>query len=517
MKKLPPGWVQTSIGAIADLINGRAFKPSDWGTKGLPIIRIQNLNRQNTPFNHFPGDVDERHLVRDGDLLFAWSGTPGTSFGAHIWRGQESVLNQHIFNVRVDPEAINREFFRAAINHTLDQQIAKAHGGAGLRHVTKAAFEATPIVLPPLAEQNRIVERLNAYEQRIAAIRSSLDEGAVAVEKGRSALLAAAYDLTLLPSGRAYSSIDKAPLVSVGDIALSIAYGSSAKSAPTGKVVVLRMGNIQRGELDWTDLVFTSDEKEIDRYLLEPGDVLFNRTNGSPQLVGKTAVYHGEKPAIHAGYLIRIRCAERVLPDYLGYCLNSPAGREHCFAVRSDSAGQSNINAKKLAAFQLRCPGLEEQQAIVDLVRSGMRRLATGEAAVAQAFQMLERLNGRMLDEALTGRLSTNHSSDEPASMQLDRLIAMKQKPKIRALTRRIGAKTMKRTVLEILQEAKAPVSAQQVAELYGIKEGAAPEEVEPFYAELRALDQDGRLVAEPFKDADGAKLGDRLQLKAAG
>jgi type I restriction enzyme, S subunit len=516
MKKLPPGWVQTSIGAIADLINGRAFKPSDWGTKGLPIVRIQNLNRQDTPFNHFSGDVDERHLIRDGDLLFAWSGTPGTSFGAHIWRGPEAVLNQHIFHVRVDSEAINREFLRAAINHTLDQQIAKAHGGAGLQHVTKAAFEATPIVLPPLAEQNRIVERLNAYEQRIAAIRSSLNEGAAAVEKGRSALLAAAYDLTLLPYRRTYSSTDKAPFVSVGGIALNIAYGSSAKSAPTGEVAVLRMGNIRRGELDWTDLVFTSDEKEIDRYLLEPGDVLFNRTNGSPQLVGKTAVYHGERPAIHAGYLIRIRCDERVVPDYLGYCLNSPAGREYCIAVRSDSAGQSNINAKKLAAFQFRCPSLDEQQAIVDLVRAGMRRLAIGEAAVAQAFQMLERLNDRMLDEALTGRLGTKNSSDEPASVQLDRLVATKQKPKIRTQTRRVGAKTMKRTVLEILQEAKAPVSAQQVAELYGIKEGASPEEVEPFYAELRALDQEGRLVAEPFKDADGVKLGDHLLLKAA-
>jgi len=515
MRELPRGWVQTSIGAIADLINGRAFKPSDWGARGLPIVRIQNLNRQDTSFNHFSGDVDERHLVRDGDLLFAWSGTPGTSFGAHIWRGPEAVLNQHIFNVRVDSEAINREFLRAAINHTLDQQIAKAHGGAGLRHVTKAAFEATAIVLPPLAEQNRIVERLNAYEQRIAAIRSSLDEGAVAVEKGRSALLAAAYDLTLLPSKGPDSSPEKAPLVSVGDISVSIAYGSSAKSSPTGKVVVLRMGNIQRGELDWSDLVFTSDDREIERYLLKPGDVLFNRTNGSPQLVGKTAVYHGEMPAIHAGYLIRIRCDDRVLPDYLGYCLNSPAGREYCFTVRSDSAGQSNINAKKLAAFQLRCPSLEEQQAIADIVRSGMRRLAASEAAVAQAFKTLERLHRRIMDDALAGRLSTNDSSDEPANAQLDRLIATKQKPKIRTQTRKSGAKIMKRTVLEILQEAKAPVSAQQVAELYGIKEGAAPEDVEPFYAELRALDQDGLLIAEPVKDDTGVKLGDRLILKA--
>ena len=329
MTELPAGWTRTSLGAIAELINGRAFKPSEWGTRGLPIVRIQNLNRPDIPFNLFSGPVEERHLVHDGDLLFAWSGTPGTSFGAHIWRGSEAVLNQHIFNVRVDPEAIDREFLQAAINHTLDQQIAKAHGGAGLRHVTKAAFEATPMVLPPLAEQRRIVKRLEGYEQRVASIRSSLEETAAAVERGRSALLTAAYDLTLLPAERRSRYQGNALHVSVGDISINIAYGSTAKSEPTGKVAVLRMGNIQRGELDWRDLVFTSNEIEIERYRLAPGDVLFNRTSGSPQLVGKTAVYHGERPAIHAGYLIRVRCSERMLPDYLGYCLNSPPGREY--------------------------------------------------------------------------------------------------------------------------------------------------------------------------------------------
>ena len=90
MTHLPAGWVQTSIGAIADLENGRAFKPGDWGSTGLPIVRIQNLNRPDAPFNQFAGAVAERHIVRNGDLLFAWSGTPGTSFGAHIWRGPEA-------------------------------------------------------------------------------------------------------------------------------------------------------------------------------------------------------------------------------------------------------------------------------------------------------------------------------------------------------------------------------------------------------------------------------------------
>ena len=81
-------------------------------------------------------------------------------------------------------------------------------------------------------------------------------------------------------------------------------YGSAAKSASSGELPVLRMGNLQRGRIDWRDLVYTSDKDEISRYSLEPGDVLFNRTN-SPELVGKTSLYRGERPALFAGYLIR--------------------------------------------------------------------------------------------------------------------------------------------------------------------------------------------------------------------
>jgi type I restriction enzyme, S subunit len=70
----------------------------------------------------------------------------------------------------------------------------------------------------------------------------------------------------------------------------SVEYGTASKSAKTGKVPVIRMGNLQNGYIDWDDLVFTSDKDEIEQYMLNPGDVLFNRTN-SPELVGKTAIY----------------------------------------------------------------------------------------------------------------------------------------------------------------------------------------------------------------------------------
>ena len=99
-------------------------------------------------------------------------------------------------------------------------------------------------------------------------------------------------------------------------------YGTAAKSAETGAVPVIRMGNLQRGRIDWDNLAFTSDPDEIEQYSLKSGDVLFNRTN-SPELVGKTSIYKGERPALFAGYLVRVNQIEEIgSGPYLTYFLN---------------------------------------------------------------------------------------------------------------------------------------------------------------------------------------------------
>ena len=152
--------------------------------------------------------------------------------------------------------------------------------------------------------------------------------------------------------------------VRVGDVCTNIQYGSSKKSAPTGAVPVLRMGNIQNGRIDYNKLVFTSDEDEIRKYSLEVDDLLFNRTN-SKELVGKVALYKGERPAIYAGYLVRLTPVN-ISADYLNYVMQSQYYWGYCQSVRSDAIGQSNINAEKLKRFVVPLPPLAEQKRIVD-------------------------------------------------------------------------------------------------------------------------------------------------------
>lgn len=151
----------------------------------------------------------------------------------------------------------------------------------------------------------------------------------------------------------------------LGDIIQGVEYGSSAKSKAEGNTPVLRMGNIQNGKIDFSDLVFTDNDKEILKYTLKKDDVLFNRTN-TIDLVGKTGIYKGEFPAIFAGYLIRIkRNADLLNADYLNYWLNTSTAKKYGHAVLSIAVGQANINGAKLKTYPIPVPPtLSEQTAI---------------------------------------------------------------------------------------------------------------------------------------------------------
>ncbi|MFO0294780.1 MAG: restriction endonuclease subunit S, partial [Rhodospirillales bacterium] len=157
----PASWGWVYLGDAMDLFNGRAFKPADWRSEGLRIVRIQNLNDPGAAYNYCDPAIDRRFCIDSGCLLLSWSGTPGTSFGAFVWQGGLAALNQHIFRCEPRADAFTIHFLRLAINSRLNEMIALAHGGVGLRHITKGKLEGLWLPVPPLAEQHRIVARVD--------------------------------------------------------------------------------------------------------------------------------------------------------------------------------------------------------------------------------------------------------------------------------------------------------------------------------------------------------------------
>ncbi|MFT9016163.1 MAG: restriction endonuclease subunit S [Acetobacter sp.] len=425
MSDMPHGWAGTTIGEICDLVNGKAFKPSDWSASGLPIVRIQNLNRPDNKFNHFDGTVDERFLIEDGDLLFAWSGTPGTSFGAHIWNGPKAVLNQHIFNVRFDRNAFDRNFLRHAINQTLDEQIAKAHGGVGLRHVTKGKFEETEVPIPPLPEQRRIVAKIDSLTGKSRRARDHLDHIPRLVEKYKQTILAAAFRGDLCTKRRSPK------LLPLSEFIDSLDQGWSPKCAsePAGlnDWGVIKTTAIQSVHfLPQENKRLPTDLKPRPGIVINAGDVLTTRA-GPRSRVAISCLVNEDHPKLmlcDKAYRLRIN-QEMADPAFVTYMLNTPQCLSELEVMKTGISDSGlNLTQGKFIALGIPAFSLPEQSEIVCRIQSAFVWIDRLAADAISARKLIDHLDQSVLAKAFKGELVPQDPADEPASALLDRIRA---------------------------------------------------------------------------------------------
>jgi len=217
----------------------------------------------------------------------------------------------------------------------------------------------------------------------------------------------------LLPNGWKWCKLE--------DIVCELKYGTSEKSSSVGKIAVLRMANLTNwGTIDYSDLVYSSNDEDIKQYSLKKDDLLFNRTNSS-EWVGKTAVYKEERPAIYAGYLIRVRPI-LISSDYLNYVMNSSYYRNWCYNVKTDAVNQSNINAQKLSQLMIPVPPLKEQERIIIEIAKWISLIDTIKNSKENLQVIIKQAKSKILGLAIHGKLVPQDPNDEPASELLKRI-----------------------------------------------------------------------------------------------
>lgn len=433
--EVPENWVWTYISSGFDVTSSKRVHKSDWLSEGVPFYRTRELVKLSEQ-----GYIDNELFISEdlyktfkkefgvpqkNDLLISGVGTIGVPYvisdekkfyfkdGNVIW-----LKNKGVFDASYMYYLYKTVF--------VDNQIHSMSAGTTVDTYTIINAKNTIIPLPPLSEQQRIVERIEELFAKLDEAKERLQEVADSFAVRKAAILHKAFTGELTKQWRCENGVSDESWEekTIGEICSSLKYGTSKKSSDDGEVVVLRMGNLKNGEIDWSNLAYTSDEEDIKKYLLKSGDVLFNRTN-SPELVGKTSIYRGEMPAIYAGYLIKLDYEKNiVVGDYLNYYLNSSKAKEYYMQVKTDGVSQSNINAKKIGEFEISLPTITEQHEIVRLIDDLLARERAAQQATEQALASIDLMKKSILARAFRGELGTNKASEASALELLKQVLA---------------------------------------------------------------------------------------------
>lgn len=207
---LPSKWRKATIGDLCKSVNGHGFAKNTWAKHGLPIIRIQNLNGSRQ-FNYFAGEAEADWIVEPGDLLFAWAGVRGISFGPCLWHGKRGVLNQHIFRLDVHEDISKQWLFEALVRVTpLIEK--RAHGfKSNFLHVQRDDVLGQIVHVPPREEQDMIALVSAKFDFSVGRLRSLIRK----LRRRRDALAT-----TLLTGDRRFGQFrqDQWAEVQLGDV-----------------------------------------------------------------------------------------------------------------------------------------------------------------------------------------------------------------------------------------------------------------------------------------------------------
>jgi type I restriction enzyme, S subunit len=448
---LPEGWAATILGEIvAEVQSGFACGTNNRGGDGVAHLRPMNVSTEGkihlSDVKYIPAETvdNDRKWLRRGDVLF--NNTNSTELvgkTAFYDDDEPRAFSNHMTRVRVREDALDARYCAAFLHHCWRegyfQGICNQH--VSQSSVSRARLLDTPLDLPPLAEQRRIVSMVENLLERVNKARQRLDRVPKILKQFRQSVLAAACSGRLTADWREDGGdSDELPstweTVEAGSLYIDARYGTSKKCSvkPVG-IPVLRVPNIARGVMDLTSLKYTElPAHEREKLEVRSGDVIVCRTNGSLDLVGKAAVIPElPEPYAFASYLIRLRLdAASVVPSYFHTFLSGGLGRGQIEKRARSTAGQFNLNLEILRELELPLPPLYEQEEIVRRVAMMLAKVNAVTSFVASGATYLEVVGQSVLAKAFAGELVESEADlarregrdYESAAVLLQRLVA---------------------------------------------------------------------------------------------
>ncbi len=466
-KGMPPGWVTAKVGDTGRYINGLAFKPTDWGDEGRPIIRIQNLTDRDRGFNRTTAVIHTDFIVKTGEILVSWSAT----LDAFVWRGEEGVLNQHIFRVEPESRLVISGFLFPLLRHAIRELVRSEHlHGSTMKHINRGPFLSHEVPVPPLNEQKRIVAKIEALQARSDAAKEALDAIPPLLEKFRQSVLAAAFrgDLTKkwraqnpdvepasklleriraerrrrwqeanprkkyvepepvdteglpeLPEGWCWASLD--------DLLVDIVAGKSPKAegrpAGQGEVGVLKVSAVSWGEFrpEENKVLVGGLPKRVPT--VAKNDLLISRAN-TVELVGAVVLVRDDYPNLMlCDKTLRLDVVSCVDKSYILCALRTAPVR----AVFEDQAtgtsdSMRNLSHVKIKSAPIPIAPAAEQAEIVARMSDALDLGVEQGRRVRMVGGTLASLNQSILAKAFRGELVPQDPDDEPASVLLERI-----------------------------------------------------------------------------------------------
>lgn len=389
------GWITTNLGSLARYINGRAFKPNDWGTTGLPIVRIANLNSSSAALDYFAGDLASGHRINTGDIVVSWSAT----LDAFIWDRGPAALNQHIFKV-VPDRHVDEEFLFYALKRAMIGLAGLVHG-ATMKHVTKPEFESFKLRIPQkISEQRRIAARLKtqlaAVEQARQAAQAQLVEAEALQEAIYRDTFANIVPVTVpltfesAPAGWRWAKL--------GDIAQLESGHTPSRSRPDwwgGDISWLSLTEIRALDGRWVDetqiRTNAAGIANSSARILPRGTVCFSRTAS----VGFVAII-GQPMATSQDFANWV-CGDELEPEFLMHALIR--SRQELRAIAT-GATHHTIYMPALNSFHLCLPDRPAQQRIVARLKKQLAAIHQMRAAAQTQLAEIKALPARLLAQA---------------------------------------------------------------------------------------------------------------------